>query len=103
MIRRGRGYDSLARDWWGGWRFKATRLTEEYSLEQCLEDAGDDADFILARRPNGRVSLLGDNTKLPDAAETVLIRFARKAAAITTAPGTATGSDAVVEPGADSA
>ena len=81
LIRRGRGFDGLARDWWGGWRFKSTRLTDEYSLEQCLEDAGDDADFILARRPNGRISLLGGSSKLPDAAGTVLIRFVRQTGA----------------------
>ncbi|WP_417481151.1 cation:proton antiporter [Maricaulis sp.] len=78
LIRRGRGYDGLARDWWSGWRFKATRLTEEYTLEQCLEDAGEDADFVLARRPNGSISLLGNSSKIPDAPGTLLIRFARQ-------------------------
>tara|TARA_R110000868_G_scaffold53928_1_gene169118 strand:+ start:2266 stop:4182 length:1917 start_codon:yes stop_codon:yes gene_type:complete len=77
LIRRGRGYDSLAKDWWNGWRFRTTRLTETYTLEQCLEDAGEDADFILARRPNGTMTLLGSSRKLPDAPGTLLIRFVR--------------------------
>lgn len=77
LIRRGRGYDGLARDWWGGWRFKSTRLSEEYSLEQCLKDAGEEADFVLARRPNGSIALLGGSSKIPDAPGTLLVRFSR--------------------------
>ncbi len=91
LIRRGRGYDGLARDWWGGWRFKSTRLTDEYSLEQCLKDAGDNADFILARRPNGSIALLGGSSKLPDAADTLLIRFARQPGPAVTPAGPESG------------
>lgn len=76
LIRRGRGYDGLAKDWWNGWRFRATTLSEEYSLEQCLEENGEACDLILARRPNGTFALLGPGKAAPDAPGTVLLRFA---------------------------
>jgi NhaP-type Na+/H+ or K+/H+ antiporter len=75
LIRRGRGYDSLARDWWNGWRFKATRLTEEYDLERYLDDVGEAADLVVARRPNGTVAILGPGKQPPQAAGTSIIRF----------------------------
>ncbi|MHA6287994.1 cation:proton antiporter [Maricaulis sp. CAU 1757] len=76
LIRRGRSYDSLARDWWLGWTFKATRLSEEYPLERFLEESGDNADLILARSAKGQVTLLGSGVDIPDAPGTVIVRFA---------------------------
>jgi NhaP-type Na+/H+ or K+/H+ antiporter len=75
MIRRGRGYDSLSRDWWNGWRFKCTTLTEEYPLDKYLGDHNGEADLILARRPNGTLALLGPGKEPPAANGTTLIRF----------------------------
>lgn len=76
LIRRGRGYDGLAKDWWNGWRFKATTLSEEYSLDQCLEENGEASDLILARRPNGTFALLGPGKPPPAAPGTIILRFA---------------------------
>lgn len=76
VIRRGRGYESLARDWWAGWRFRTTTLSDEYNLEQCLADDGEDSDLILARRPNGTITILGPGKQAPALSGTVLIRFA---------------------------
>ncbi|MEA1941009.1 MAG: sodium:proton antiporter [Pseudomonadota bacterium] len=76
LIRRGRGYDSLARDWWQGWRFRATHITEEYTLEDHLAELGDTADLILARRANGTIVLLGPGRDAPSAPGTVIVSFA---------------------------
>ena len=77
LIRRGRGYDGLARDWWNGWRFKTTTLSESYTLEDCLADAGEACDLVLARRPNGSFALLGPGKTPPEAPGTLIVRFAR--------------------------
>jgi len=76
LIRRGRGYDGLARDWWRGWRFRTTRLTEEYPLSRYLEDLDENADLVLARQPNGTLVLLGPGREPPDAPGTVIVSFA---------------------------
>jgi NhaP-type Na+/H+ or K+/H+ antiporter len=76
LIRRGRGYDGLARDWWKGWQFRTTRITGEYPLERYLEDVGEDADFVLARLPNGTIALLGPGREPPSAPDTLIVRFA---------------------------
>lgn len=76
LIRRGRGYDSLAHDWWGGWGFRTTRLTDTYSLDDYLADVGEAPDLVLARHPNGKIALLGPGREPPSAPGTVLIRFA---------------------------
>ena len=76
LIRRGRGYDSLARDWWKGWQFRATRLTEEYPLARYLEDLGENPDLLLAKQPGGKIVLLGPGRQPPEAADTVIVSFA---------------------------
>jgi NhaP-type Na+/H+ or K+/H+ antiporter len=75
LVRRGRGYDGLARDWWAGWRFKATTLTETYTLDSLLADAGEEADLIAETRPNGSVRLLGPGRKPAGGPGAVIIRF----------------------------
>ena len=75
-IQRGRGYDGLARDWWQGWRFRSTTLSDEYTLEQCMTDLGDNADLVLARRPNGVIVLLGPGSQPPSTSGTILVRYA---------------------------
>lgn len=76
LIRRGRGYESLTRDWWGGWRFKATKLSESYTMEDCLADANGAGDLVLASMPNGKFALLGPGREAPGGPGTVIIRFA---------------------------
>ncbi|WP_300551702.1 sodium:proton antiporter [Maricaulis sp.] len=76
LIRRGRGYEGLTRDWWGGWRFKATKLSESYTMADCLADANGAGDLVLARMPNGKFALLGPGKEPPAGAGTVIIRFA---------------------------
>jgi NhaP-type Na+/H+ or K+/H+ antiporter len=75
LIRRGRGYDSLARDWWQGWRFRNTKLSDTYPLETYLEDAGESPDLVMARMPNGSFHLLGSGREAPSQPGTILIRF----------------------------
>lgn len=75
LIRRGRGYDSLARDWWRGWRFRATRLTEEYTLAHHLEALGEKPDLLLAQQPGGTLVLLGPGREPPEAPGTLIVSF----------------------------
>jgi len=53
LTSRGRSFDALTRDWWGGWRFRSTTLSEEYTLDDLYRDRGDDLDLVLAKTPNG--------------------------------------------------
>jgi hypothetical protein len=76
LIRRGRGYDGLARDWWQGWRFRNTKLSDTYSLEAYMADVGDSPDLVIARLPNGAFHLLGTGREPPTQPGTILIRFA---------------------------
>lgn len=97
LIRRGRGYDSLARDWWKGWRFRTTRITEAYPLQRYLEDLGEAADLVLARQPQGGIALLGTGREPPSAPGTILVSFVPPSIA-DEAPADApqdTGEDAV--------
>ncbi len=58
LTSRGRSFDSLTRDWWSGWRFRATTLSESYTLEDLYKDRGDDLDLILGRRPDGQLEMI---------------------------------------------
>ena len=58
MTSRGRSFDALSRDWWGGWRFRATNLSDEYTLDDLYKDRGDDMDLILARKADGTLEFI---------------------------------------------
>ncbi|RKQ69791.1 sodium/proton antiporter (CPA1 family) [Litorimonas taeanensis] len=58
LTSRGRSFDSLTRDWWGGWRFRSTNLSENYTLDDFYKDRGDDLDLILAKRADGTVEFI---------------------------------------------
>jgi hypothetical protein len=58
LSTRGRSFDALTRDWWSGWRFRVTRLTEDYKLSDLYEARGDDTDIILSVRPDGSLDFL---------------------------------------------
>lgn len=62
MIRHGRAFDAVSSDWWRGWRFRQTKLSETYKLEQFFADNGADADLIAEVRPDGKFALLGPNS-----------------------------------------
>ena len=50
---KGQTFDVLTRDWWSGWRFKATNLSDEYTLEDFLRERGEDVIILMAKRPDG--------------------------------------------------
>jgi len=58
LSTRGRSFDALTRDWWNGWRFRVTRLTDDYKLADLYEDRGDDTDIMLALRADGTLDIL---------------------------------------------
>jgi len=53
LSSRGRSFDALTRDWWSGWRFKTTNVSEEYPIENLLEERGEDVDLMLVKRDTG--------------------------------------------------
>ncbi len=58
LSSRGRSYDALTRDWWGGWRFRSTTLSDSYTLDDLYKDRGDDMDLILAKRAEGGLDFI---------------------------------------------
>ncbi len=59
LIRRGRTIDAIIRDYWKGWRFRRTELSETYSLEDFMASLGEGANLILEKRKSGSITLLG--------------------------------------------
>jgi NhaP-type Na+/H+ or K+/H+ antiporter len=74
LIREGRSFESLAQDWWAGWRFRATHITETYTLEQLKADRPD-GDFVLERRPDGTLEFLGPDTPPRGLPGSVIVTF----------------------------
>ncbi len=58
LSSRGRSFDMLTRDWWNGWRFRATNISEEYKLDDLYTDRGDDMDLLLVKRPDGTIDFI---------------------------------------------
>jgi len=58
LTSRGRSFDALTRDWWNGWRFRVTKLSEEYSLEDFYRDRGDNLDLIVAKKADGGLEFI---------------------------------------------
>jgi NhaP-type Na+/H+ or K+/H+ antiporter len=58
LSSRGRGFDLLTRDWWGGWRFRATNISEEYSMADFLADRGEDIDVFLVKQADGSLDFI---------------------------------------------
>ena len=58
LSSRGRSFDILTRDWWNGWRFRATNISEEYTLEDLYASRGDDMDLLLVKRPDGTIDFV---------------------------------------------
>lgn len=58
LTSRGRSFDALTRDWWNGWRFRITKLSDEYTLEDLYRDRGDNLDLILIKTSNGAIEFI---------------------------------------------
>jgi NhaP-type Na+/H+ or K+/H+ antiporter len=76
LIRKGRSFDALSADWFRGWRFRATKLSEEYPLKKFLEERGENVDLVAERRPDGKVQLLGPTAPPKGGDGAVMIWFA---------------------------
>ncbi len=72
---RGRTFDSLTRDWWSGWRFRSTTLSEEYRLSDLMGENEDEVDAILALKPDGGIEILQSGQSLKDEVGTTLLTF----------------------------
>lgn len=72
LTSRGRSFDAFTRDWWGGWRFRATNLSKEYTLEDLYKDRGKDLDIILARKEDGVLEFIQPGQKFRSEGATVL-------------------------------
>ena len=100
----------LTRDWWSGWRFRSTTLSEEYTLENFLEERGEDIDILIAKRPDGTLDFLQPDRKSKSEGSTILSFGAvlnktpektqdRGEGATTSAPQTSDGSMPLVTKG----
>lgn len=58
LSSRGRSFDLFTRDWWGGWRFRSTNISPEYTLEDLYEDRGENMDLLLVKRPDGSIDFI---------------------------------------------
>ena len=56
---RGRSFDAMTRDWWNGWRFRVTKLSDAYTLDDFTRDRGSDLDILMARAPAGGLQFIG--------------------------------------------
>lgn len=58
LSSRGRSFDALATDWWSGWRFSATRISENYTLEEFYKSRGIDVDILLLKKSDGSLEFI---------------------------------------------
>jgi len=63
LSTRGRSFDALTRDWWSGWRFRSTTLSDEYTFENYMADRGEGIDVLLSRRADGTLDMLNPTQK----------------------------------------
>ena len=75
LLPRGRTFDALGTDYWRGWRFRATKITEEYPLATFLEERAD-ADMVLEKRSNGTIAVLGPSSPPRGGPGSVIVWFA---------------------------
>ena len=66
LSSRGRSFDALTRDWWSGWRFRSTKISENYTLEDFYENRGTDIDLVLWKKPDGMLEFIqpGNETRI---------------------------------------
>jgi hypothetical protein len=63
LSTHGRSFDVLTRDWWSGWRFRSTTLSEGYSFEDFVRDRGENIDILLAKRADGSLDFQNPEKK----------------------------------------
>ena len=69
---RGRTFDAKLADWWSGWRFRVTKLSDSYTLEDLYRDRGENLDLILAKREDGALVFIGPDEEDKARGATVL-------------------------------
>ncbi len=74
FIADSRTHEAVSRDWWRGWRFGSTALSESYTLDNFIQDRGEDIDLIAEIR-EGRFSLLGPHMRPKGGPGSVLVWF----------------------------
>jgi NhaP-type Na+/H+ or K+/H+ antiporter len=74
-MRRGRTTDAIVRDWWKGWRFRRTELSDSYTLDDLKASLPEGSDLVLEKRPNGSISLLGPGREAKGGAGSILVSF----------------------------
>lgn len=72
LSSRPRSFDALTRDWWGGWRFRSTTLSENYTLQDLFNDRGEDLDILMAQRADGSLDFIGPGQQARAEGTTVL-------------------------------
>jgi NhaP-type Na+/H+ or K+/H+ antiporter len=76
LLKGGRTFDAVAADLWRGWRFRATKLSEEYPLAKLIEERGEEVDLVFEKRANGAIALLGPNSPPRGGPGAVILSFA---------------------------
>lgn len=56
LFRTGAALDELQRRNFAGWRFKKTRLTQEYASDQFMSDKQEEAEVLLVIRSSGKLA-----------------------------------------------
>ena len=69
---RGRTFDAKTSDWWNGWRFRVTKLSDTYTLEDLFRDRGDNLDLIVAKRADGTLDFIGPGEEAKARGATIL-------------------------------
>ena len=99
LSTHGRSFDALTRDWWSGWRFRSTTLSDTYTFDDFIKDRGENVDILLAKRPDGTLDFLNPEQKSKSEGSTLLSFGAvasetadRGTGAATEAPMTSDGS-----------
>jgi NhaP-type Na+/H+ or K+/H+ antiporter len=72
LSTHGRSFDALTRDWWSGWRFRSTTLSDSYTMEDFIRDRGEEIDILLAKRPDGTLDFLSPDQKSKAGGSTLL-------------------------------
>jgi NhaP-type Na+/H+ or K+/H+ antiporter len=92
LTSRGRSFDALTRDWWGGWRFRSTTLSDSYTLDDLYKDRGDDLDLIMARKPDGTLEFIQPGQEARAAGSMVLSFCPAKDTEVSRGAGALSGS-----------
>jgi len=58
LSSRGRSFDALTRDWWSGWRFSVTRISEEFTIDDFFKSRVEDVDVLLIKKPDGALEFV---------------------------------------------